>query len=188
MICVHLQYPGRLKTCDISKKVISNFEAPDGTPEVFSISQHTVYKPFNGKVMGWFGTKKKVTVLVCPHLSGLKASPENSLRPRQLTRPFGSESALETCGKTGSFIVGCLIGDRAEGWRKKQPFTIIYTFQMMNLFLLREYITMYLSVFWSPIHWVETLGRWLKNTKAASLKWTMQRPKKSHSGPKELLL
>ena len=39
---------------------------------------------------------------------------------------------------------------------------------------------MYLSVFWSPIHWVETLGRWLKNTKAASLKWTMQRPKKKN--------
>ena len=46
------------KPFDISKRVISNFEAPDGTLEVFSISQHTVYKPFNGKVMGWFGTKK----------------------------------------------------------------------------------------------------------------------------------
>ena len=31
-------------------------------------------------------------------------------------------------------------------------------------------------------------GRWFQTLNAASLKWTMQRPNKNHSGPKELLL
>lgn len=96
--------------------------------------------------------KNMMAVLVCPHLSGWQRLPQKIHEGQGSWLVDLSAQILCTKETWGSkpVVLGCLIGDKTEGWRKKQPFTIIHTFQMMNLFLLREYITMYLSVFGPP--------------------------------------